>query len=57
MLFSSATKGEVCFRKFDNAGSSNDYTMVLIDNDGDAGVEMAIRLKGLHDLVASDFFL
>jgi hypothetical protein len=31
--------------------------MVYIDNDGDNGVEMAIRLTGLHNLTASDFVL
>ena len=38
-------------------GSTNDYTMVWIDNDGDIEVEMAIRLTGLHLLAASDFLL
>jgi hypothetical protein len=30
---------------------------VLIDNDGDRGAEMAIRLTGLHNLTAADFIL
>jgi hypothetical protein len=55
--FSSTTKGEVSYEKFNNAGMSNDYTMVYVDNDGDKGVEMAIRLTGLHNLQASDFIL
>jgi len=55
--FTSATKGEVSYKKFNNAGTSNDYTMVYLDNDGDKGAEMAIRLTGLHDLRASDFIL
>jgi Ca2+-binding RTX toxin-like protein len=56
-VFSSATQGEVRFQKFDVAGTANDHTMVWVDNDADTGVEMAIRLSGLHDLTASDFIL
>ncbi|WP_395663113.1 calcium-binding protein [Aestuariivirga sp.] len=55
--FSSTTQGEVRFQKFDVTGTANDHTMVWIDNDNDIGVEMAIRLTGLYDLVASDFIL
>jgi serralysin len=55
--FSSRTQGEVRFEKFDNADTANDYTMIWIDNDKDTGVEMGIRLTGLHDLTASDFIL
>ena len=55
--FNSATKGEVRYEKFDNSGTTNDYTMVWIDNDADTGVEMAIRLTGLYTLTASDFLL
>jgi hypothetical protein len=47
----------VRFEKFDNKGSTKDYTMVWIDNDRDKDVEMAIRLTGLHNLTASDFIL
>ena len=55
--FNSTTKGEVRYQKFDNTGSTNDYTMVWIDNDADTGVEMAIRLTGLYSLSSSDFIL
>ena len=55
--FNSATQGEMRFQKFDVTGTTNDYTMVWIDNDNDSGVEMAIRLSGLHDLTAADFVL
>ena len=55
--FKSKTDGEVRYQKFDNRGSTNDYTMVWIDNDADKGVEMAIRLTGLYNLSASDFIL
>ena len=55
--FSNATKGEVRFKAFDQAGTANDHTMVFIDTDADTGVEMAIRLTGLYTLGASDFIL
>jgi Ca2+-binding RTX toxin-like protein len=55
--FNSTTKGEVRYEKFNNSGTANDYTMVWIDNDRDAGVEMAIRLTGLHNLTQSDFVM
>lgn len=55
--FSNTTQGEVRYQKFDVAGTANDHTMIWIDNDKDTGVEMAIRLTGLHDLTASDFVL
>ena len=55
--FHSATQGELRYQKFDKAGSVNDFTMVYLDTDGDAGAEMAIRLEGLYDLTASDFIL
>lgn len=55
--FSSSTAGEVRYQKFDNAGTANDYTMVLIDTDADTTVEMSIRVNGLHTFTASDFIL
>lgn len=55
--FDSTSKGEVRYEKFDNRGTSNDYTMVWIDTDADTDVEMAIRLTGLYSLTSSDFFL
>ena len=55
--FSNRTQGEVRYQTFDVAGTANDHTMIWIDNDKDTGVEMAIRLSGLHDLTANDFIL
>jgi Ca2+-binding RTX toxin-like protein len=55
--FSNTTQGEVRYQTFDVAGTANDHTMIWIDNDKDTGVEMAIRLSGLHDLTANDFIL
>lgn len=54
--FSSA-RGEVRIKQVDALGEANDYTMVLVDTDGDKGIEMAIAIKGLHDLTATDFLL
>lgn len=55
--FGSTTAGEVRFQKYDNAGTTNDYTMVYLDNDADSTAEGAIRLTGLHNLTATDFLL
>ena len=55
--FSSATQGEVRYKKFDFSGTANDYTIIWIDDDKDIGVERHIRLTGLYDLTASDFVL
>lgn len=55
--FSSTTAGEVRFQKYDNAGTSNDYTMVFLDTDADTTAEGAVRLTGLHSLTAADFLL
>lgn len=49
--------GEVTFRHQDRAGTANDMTVILIDTDGDPGVEGRILLSGLHDLGAGDFLL
>jgi Ca2+-binding RTX toxin-like protein len=55
--FSSSTQGEIYYEQFDVAGSADDYTMIYVDNDADAGIEMAIKLVGLHTLTADDFLL
>lgn len=55
--FSSSTEGEIYYEQFDVAGSVDDYTMIYVDNDADAGIEMAIKLVGLHTLTADDFLL
>lgn len=41
----------------DNVGTSDDFTLIEIDTDGDRGVEMTIRLTGLHSLGEGDFLL
>ena len=55
--FSSTTTGEARYQLVDAAGTADDYTVVFLDNDADTAVEMSIRLHGLHNLDASDFFL
>ena len=55
--FGTSNQGEIYYKKFNNSGTTNDYTMIYIDNDKDNSVEMAIRLTGLYDLTGSDFIL
>jgi len=38
-------------------GAENDYTILKINNDADAAVDMTIALKGIHTLTAADFVL
>ena len=55
--FGTSNQGDIYYKKFNNSGTANSYTIVYIDNDNDSAVEMAIRLTGLHNLTASDFVL
>jgi Ca2+-binding RTX toxin-like protein len=55
--FTSSRQGEIFYRTFDNPGTANDYTVIYIDNDADPEAEAALKLMGLHNLTASDFFL
>lgn len=47
--------GEVAFRQVNNAGTTNDYTLVRLDIDADNRAEAVIRLNGLINLTAADF--
>ncbi len=47
--------GEVAFRQVNNAGTTNDYTLVRLDIDADNNAEAVIRLNGLITLTAADF--
>ena len=49
--------GEINFKKFDNKGTTNDYTLVYIDTDTDRAAEGVIKVIGLHDFTAADFIL
>ena len=55
--FGTSNQGDIYYEKFNNSGTSNDYTMVYIDTDNDRGTEMSIKLMGLHNLTADDFIL
>lgn len=54
--FGTSRSGEIYYKQFDNAGTSNDFTLIYIDNDNDAASEAIIKLTGLVDLTA-DYFL
>ncbi|MBK4214354.1 M10 family metallopeptidase C-terminal domain-containing protein [Paracoccus caeni] len=49
--------GVVTYVQFDRPGTANDTTVIVIDTDADAAAEAKIRLNGLYDLTADDFFL
>jgi hypothetical protein len=49
--------GEINFKKFDNKGTTNDYTLVYIDTDTDRAAEGVIKVMGLHNFTAGDFIL
>jgi Ca2+-binding RTX toxin-like protein len=55
--FTTSAAGELRYKKFDLAGTVNDYTIVYGDTDRDAAAEFSIRLNGLKTLVAGDFIL
>lgn len=51
------TAGELRFEQVDNAGTGNDYTLVMADVSGGGSTNFTIQLSGLIDLKASDFLL
>lgn len=55
--FTTSTQGELRYQKYDNSGTSNDYTIVYGDNDGDTASEFQIECRGLLNLTSADFFL
>lgn len=55
--FGTSSAGGVRYAKFDNAGTSNDYTIIYCDTDADASSEFIIKLTGLITLTAADFVL
>ncbi len=55
--FTTSKAGEVRFQKFNNAGTTNDYTIVYGDTDGDTTSEFQIKLTGLVNLTSADFIL
>jgi hypothetical protein len=55
--FTTSTGGELRYQKYDSAGTTNDYTLVYGDNDGDTASEFQIELRGLLNLTAADILL
>ena len=53
--FSTSSAGQLRFKKFDNPGTTYDYTMVYGDTDADVASEFEIRLTGLVTLAPGDF--
>lgn len=52
-----SSEGDIYYKKFNNPGTSNDFTLVYIDNDSDKASEAIIKVMGLHNFTASDFIL
>ena len=53
----SGTAGELRFERVNNAGTTNDYTLVTGDVDGNGTADFVIELTGLITLRAIDFVL
>ncbi|MDZ7905316.1 MAG: hypothetical protein U5N55_05770 [Cypionkella sp.] len=45
------------YKQVNNSGTSNDYTLIYIDNDADKSSEAVIKVMGLHSFTSSDFIL
>jgi len=55
--FNSASTGEAGYHLIDCSGTADVYTVVILENEADTTVEIAIRLQGLHNLTSTDFML
>jgi Ca2+-binding RTX toxin-like protein len=55
--FGTGAEGELRYAKFNNAGTTNDYTIVYGDRDSDTGSEFQIKLQGLVNLSSADFYV
>lgn len=55
--FTSSSAGELRFVKYNNSGTSNDYTIIFGDIDRDKSSEFQIKLAGLINLTSADFIL
>ncbi len=51
------TFGHVALYFEDNAGSTNDHTIIKFNSDADSALESTIQLNGLINLTAADFLL
>lgn len=54
---SAVAEGKIGWYQANNLGSSNDYTVLRINNDGDIAIDMMIKFKGLINFTSSDFVL
>jgi Ca2+-binding RTX toxin-like protein len=52
-----STQGELRYQKYDNTGTTNDYTVLYGDTDGDTASEFQIQLSGLVTLSLSDLLV
>ena len=55
--FGTSPEGDIYYKKFNLAGTRNDFTLVYIDTDADRAAEGVIKVMGLHNLTAADFIL
>lgn len=55
--FGTSKDGDIYYKKFNFAGTVNDYTLIYIDTDADRTAEGVIRVMGLHTFTAGDFIL
>ena len=53
----SGAKGELRWLRDNNAGTSNDKTLVMGDVNGDGKADFVLEIKGLHVMQALDFLL
>lgn len=54
---SAVATGHVAWYWEDNTGTTNDHTIIKLNNDADAAIESTIQLNGLINLTATDFVL
>ena len=57
MAATAVAAGRVGYYWVDAAGTVNDRTIIKVNNDADAALEMTIEIQGLHTLAATDFIL
>jgi len=55
--FGTSPEGDIYYKKFNLAGTRNDFTLVYIDTDADRAAEGVIKVMGLHNFTAADFIL
>ena len=53
--FTTSTQGELRFQKVNNSGTSNDFTILYGDRDGDTGSEFQVELRRPATITESDW--